>query len=185
MTGSMSQFLRLVPIGDVSPGLCKALAGGVSRRLNAPCAVADGALEPAFAHDARRGQYCSTRLLERLREEAGDGDGVVLGVADVDLFMPVLTFVFGEAVLGAGVAVVSLHRLRQGVYGLPDDPGLALSRAEREAVHEVGHAVGLVHCADFTCPMHATRSVEEIDLAAGPLCGGCGARVGDLLHKCS
>jgi archaemetzincin len=176
-------FISLVRIGDVSPEVCARVAEGISRRLGLACLVSGDVVELDFAYDERRGQHCSTRLLERLRERA---EGVrVLGVADVDLFMPVLTFVFGEAILGGRAAVVSLHRLRQTVYGLPDEPGLTLLRAEREAVHELGHTFGLVHCPDYTCIMHATRSVEEIDLASGGLCRACGARISEAIRGMS
>jgi archaemetzincin len=176
-------FVSLVRIGEVSPEVCASVAEGVSRRLGLACLVAGDAVAPDFAYDERRGQHCSTRLLERLR---GRAEGArVLGVADVDLFMPVLTFVFGEAILGGRAAVVSLHRLRQTVYGLPDDPGLTLLRAEREALHELGHTFGLVHCPDYTCPMHATRSVEEIDLATGGLCRACREQVSRAIQGVS
>ena len=175
--------ITLVRIGDASPEICASVAERVARQFGMACRVADGAMSPDFAQDVRRGQTCSTRLLERLREEANGG--WVLGVADVDPFMPVLTFVFGEAILGGRVAVVSLHRLRQTVYGLPDDAGLTLSRVEREAVHELGHAFGLVHCADYRCAMHATRSVGEIDLAEGGLCGMCREHVERVIRGLS
>lgn len=173
-------FLSVVRIGEVSQDLCTELAGRLSRSLGLPCRVSDGPLSVDDAYDPRRGQFCSPRILERLQALA-DGAAHVLGVADVDLFMPVLTFVFGEAILGGRVAVMSLHRLRQSVYGLPDDPLLTLARAEREAIHELGHTFGLIHCPEYTCTMHATRSVEEIDMASEGLCPSCAGRVAEAV----
>ena len=100
----------------------------------------------------------------------------------MDLFMPVLTFVFGEAVLRGNAAVISTYRLRPSFYGMPEDLPTMLIRAQREAIHEMGHALGLVHCPAYECTMHATRSVEEIDLATGGLCQACEVRVSGVVR---
>jgi archaemetzincin len=85
----------------------------------------------------------------------------------------VLTFVFGQSQLDGSGAVVSIHRLRPEYYGLPRDEGLTVERAIKEAVHELGHAFGLVHCPDYTCVMHASTYVEEVDLKGSGYCDAC------------
>ncbi len=42
----------------------------------------------------------------------------MLGIVDVDLYVPKLNFVFGETDVAYGVCVISLVRLRQEFYGL-------------------------------------------------------------------
>jgi archaemetzincin len=91
----------------------------------------------------------------------------------VDLFNPVLTYVFGEAQLSARGAVVSSRRLRPEMYGLPENVPLLQARLETEAVHELGHTFGLLHCLEPTCVMHASSYVEEIDLKESRFCPGC------------
>jgi len=81
--------------------------------------------------------------------------------------------VFGQAQLAGPGAVVSTYRLRSEFYGLPSDEGALLERTIKECVHELGHAFGLVHCADFGCVMHASTSVEEVDLKPAGFCGRC------------
>ena len=122
-----------------------------------------------------RGQYNSTSLLEKLLETDNSNAGKLLGVADVDLFIPVLTFVFGEAQLGNRGALMSVHRLRQQFYGLPGDERVFYERCEKEAVHELGHAFGLVHCKYFECVMHYSNSIEQVDLKSNEFCKTCGA----------
>jgi archaemetzincin len=99
----------------------------------------------------------------------------VLGVTDVDLFIPILTFVFGEAQLGGSAAVVSTARLKEA---LPvADPRLVIERLAKEAIHELGHAMGLVHCATRDCAMGRSASVRDVDSKRGSLCGSCRAQL--------
>jgi archaemetzincin len=96
-------------------------------------------------------------------------------VVSADLYIPILTFVFGEAQLKGSCAVVSLHRLRQEFYGLPADPQLLTSRLIKEAVHELGHTLGIPHCEDYGCVMAPSHAVEWIDLKNSGFCEACRA----------
>lgn len=99
----------------------------------------------------------------------------MLGIGMVDMYIPILTFVFGEAQMGGPCAVVSAHRLRQEFYGLPTDSELFRQRLIKEAVHEVGHTLNLSHCDDYRCVMASSDAVEWIDLKESALCGACHA----------
>jgi predicted Zn-dependent protease len=105
----------------------------------------------------------------------------LLGVTSLDLYIPTLTFVFGEAQLHGPCAVVSVHRLRQEFYGLPRDPRLAAERLLKEAVHELGHTLGLRHCDDYRCAMAPSHAVEWIDLKSSRLCPDCQSRAASAL----
>lgn len=129
--------------------------------------------DPERAFDPSRGQYNSTLLLAQLQGGPGAASGRVLGVTGVDLFIPVLSYVFGEAQLPGRAAVISLHRLSPALYGLPLDEGLLTERAVKEAVHELGHTFGLIHCRQPGCVMRASTYVEEIDLKTAGFCAGC------------
>jgi archaemetzincin len=136
--------------------------------------------DPEKAYDSSRGQYNSRVMLKLLLADPADhGDRKVVGITSVDLFTPVLTHVFGEAQLDGRVAVVSLHRLRPEAYGLPEDDERVLVRLETEAVHELGHTFGLLHCLEPTCVMHASTYVEEIDLKSPRFCTGCLRRLAE------
>jgi archaemetzincin len=148
--------LWLIPLGPVEERILEALP---HRRRAA-------GFDLDFAYDAARRQHNSTLLLERLPANS-------LAVTGVDLFIPILEYVFGEAELGGGRAVISTYRLRQEIYGLPPDPALLIERAVKEAKHEWGHALGLRHCPRYHCAMHATHSVERIDLKTNGYCRAC------------
>lgn len=129
--------------------------------------------DPETAFDSSRGQYRSTALLRRLLDGPVEASARILGVTSVDLFTPVLTYVFGEAQLEGRGAIVSLHRLRPELYGLPKDDALLHERLIKEAVHELGHTYGLLHCADPMCVMHASTYAEQIDFKRGSFCATC------------
>ncbi len=132
---------------------------------------------PRHAFDPRRRQHSSGTILRWLGE-AGPREGKVLGVTDRDLFIPILTYVFGEAQLGGTAAVVSTARLAEDValFGRR----LLVERLAKEAVHEVGHAFGLVHCGTPACVMSRSPAVLEVDEKSSELCGECRARLREL-----
>lgn len=127
--------------------------------------------------DARRGQYDALGILGWLEALYPESPDRVLAIAQVDLCLPVLTFVFGEARLGGRVALVSTHRLREAFYGRPEDRDLLLSRLEKEAIHEVGHLLSLTHCLDRNCVMHASHGVMDTDVKSAFLCASCRAEL--------
>jgi archaemetzincin len=148
------------------------LAATLTRTFLAPCRIRPETVDLEFAFDARRSQYYSTAILQRL-ERTCDPDARVLGVAAHDLFVPVLTFVFGEAQLDGNCAVVSTARLREEFYGLPPREGLLRQRLIKEAVHELGHTFGLRHCPDWRCVMTSSHAVERLDIKEADFCSRC------------
>jgi archaemetzincin len=166
--------IDLVPIFlSGSSELFRRLGEAIERTYALPVEVHPPWFDPEHAYDPARGQYDSTRLLAALRTSPRPSAARVVGVAAVDLFVPVLTYVFGEAQLGGRAAVLSTHRLRPEVYGLAPDEDLVAERAEKEALHELGHTWGLLHCHEPDCVMRASTYAEEIDLKPAELCGRC------------
>ena len=171
------RMLELLPIGSFDERLLKDVAPALADTFRVPCQTAAKLLDPQFAFHPERQQYHSSELLQRLQAHAANGAWRVLGVTSVDLYIPILTFVFGEAQMGGPCAVVSLHRLRQEFYGLPKDESILRQRLLKETVHEVGHTVNLTHCTDYRCAMAPSHAVEWIDLKESWLCGACQERV--------
>jgi len=145
----------------------------LAERFTVDVRVRAARFDPESSFDPSRGQYDSTRLLRQLLDSSGADGGRILGVTTVDLFVPVLTYVFGEAQLGGRAAIVSSHRLATEIYGMDANEPLVIDRLSKEAVHELGHTFGLVHCPDPGCVMHASTYVEEIDLKPSTFCTRC------------
>jgi archaemetzincin len=167
----------LALLGETEPAAADAVEDALSshflapvRRLRLP--------EPEFAFDAGRGQYGSIPMLQELLARRPDDAWKVLGLTGKDLFIPMLTFVFGQAQLNGGTALVSLARLRQEFYSLPPDPGLLVLRARKEALHEAGHLIGLVHCQDMRCAMSLSTGIRHLDGKGASYCEKCAAAIG-------
>ncbi|MBW1922788.1 MAG: archaemetzincin family Zn-dependent metalloprotease [Deltaproteobacteria bacterium] len=131
-----------------------------------------------FAYDRRRRQYHSTPILEALDRAAPPNFVKVLGITKEDLFIPILTHVFGEAQLGGRASIISTNRLGE------DFPsGFHVEkfrcRVVKEAIHELGHTFNLRHCKDPTCLMHYCRTVRDVDRKSEHLCRYCQVLLSD------
>lgn len=130
-------------------------------------------IDIADAFDPNRVQHNSSLILRQLIMQPPPDAEKILGVLDVDLFIPILTFVFGEAQLQGIGAVVSTHRLHNRFYGLPENSEVTTDRLLKEAVHELGHTFGLIHCLQPGCVMNSSSYVENIDQKPAEFCSLC------------
>jgi archaemetzincin len=137
---------------------------------------------PADAYDPRRNQYSSTKILKWLNSVRPPNALKILGVTDVDLFIPILTFVYGEAQLDGTAAVVSTARLSPNGLA-PFAGGLLRARLIKECVHELGHTFGLIHCARPSCVMSRSVNLVHVDAKDGQLCHDCWVRCRELQQR--
>lgn len=160
---------------DVGVEMLDGLAAELARLFRVSCHVHEESFPADSAYDPARGQHHSTAILQCMESLVDDPQARILGVTGLDLFIPILTFVFGEAQLGGRCALVSLHRLREEFYGLPPNNALLSKRVVKESVHELGHTLGLCHCLDWRCVMASTHNVERVDLKGEEYCQSCRA----------
>jgi len=170
------KLLQLVPVGECQLRTIEQLGPALAERFGVPWDVLGEPLNADSAFHAERRQYHSTEILGRLHALAGQECWRILGVTDFDLYIPILTFVFGEAQMGGSVAVVSTHRLHQQFYGLPGDEAVFQERLLKESLHELGHTLDLRHCEDYRCAMAGSHAVEWIDLKEAAICSECLAK---------
>jgi archaemetzincin len=174
-TPGVASAINILNASTIADERLQELSRAVGRSFGLRTYVSPAPLILDRAFDAYRGQYNSTALLVQLVNAFAGTDEKRIAVVGVDLFIPVLTFVFGEAQLGGSAAVVSTHRLANPFYGLPKNDELSFQRLEKEVVHELGHTFGLYHCHQFECVMRSSTYVEEIDLKRIAICDECAA----------
>ncbi len=165
--------IQLLPFGSIAPQVLADLANGIASEFRLPCELLPAESDPAFAFNTTRQQYSSTEILAAIASRANPNGGRLLAVTPADLYIPILTFVFGEAQLHGSSAIVSFHRLRQEFYGLPPDVEICRKRLLKEAIHELGHTLAIPHCDDYECVMAPSHAVEWIDLKTHGFCTTC------------
>jgi len=173
--------IHILPLGGARADLSAALAAPLARTFGANVEERAWDVDLETFFNPERSQYNSTELLLHLKRHyapLAPGGVRALALLPFDLFIPILTYVFGEAEVGGNVAVVSYCRLAPDRYGLPADDALLGERLLKEAVHELGHVSSLIHCAEQTCVMHASSYVEDIDLKGASFCRVCAAELG-------
>ncbi len=168
--------LTVLRVGSVDVNAVQAIESKLTAIFpGVSCIISSSAVPvPQEAYNSRRRQYNSTKILMKLQEyvEGLDADRI-LAVTNVDLFAAGLNFVFGEAECPGKVAVISFCRLRPEFHGGMPDRKLLNERCVKEAVHEVGHTLGLLHCRDPSCVMFFSNSILDTDRKGVSFCDRC------------
>lgn len=169
--------ILIVPVGRIDSDVLKNISASLIKTFHRSVDIGEEIPVPHGSYHARRGQYHSTKILKELQAMRGKDIERVLGVTDVDLYVPELNFVFGEADISSGVTVISVTRLRQEFYGQPQNRELLIERCVKEAIHELGHTYDLGHCPDPRCIMSFSNRLRDTDVKGPGFCSVCKMQV--------
>ncbi len=184
MTHQSEHSILISPVGELSIELIEAVAGEIEQVFGFSTETHPILQDISFALDDKRNQYHSTAILDRLAANLPPKIIRVLAIAQVDLFIPILTHVYGEAQLGGAACVVSTFRLNEGRSGLNISQKY-IGRIVKEAIHELGHTFNLRHCPEQTCIMHYCRNEEDVDRKSDQLCRYCIIMLEDEMKRLS
>jgi archaemetzincin len=172
----------LSPIGEIAPGLLDPIGREVFRFFGYPTEIIELLKDIEFAYDPERNQYHSTSILEKLSALAPERALRILAITRVDLFIPILTHVYGEAQLGGKSCIISTCRLKEALNPATAEDAFRF-RVFKEAFHELGHTFKLRHCKDTSCIMHYCRSIKDVDRKSDQLCRYCNILLEDELKR--
>ena len=166
--------IGLLPVGQVALDVIDNLAASLPKHFpNSTCNSIREALPiPPEAFSLSRNQHNSSVILNQIRvyTERQFQFSRVLGIVDVDIFASDLNFVFGEAYSPGTAALISIWRLKPSFYGETAGGEVFVSRVIKEAVHELGHTLGLLHCPKGSCVMHFSNSIVDTDKKESLFC---------------
>ena len=170
-------------MGRIPDIMIKSVAAHIQGYLNMDTDILPPSPVPAYAFDQKRLQYNAARIIETIERKALRQRKRILGIADVDLFIPVFTHVLGEARQGGEAAVISVYRLlRKRDEKTPPSP-LSLERTAKIALHEASHLFNLSHCMDENCLMHFSGSLDDIDNLSFYFCRYCSAHLKETIGR--
>ena len=173
------QNITLVTFGGVDKAILNQIAKAVQTELDLNVHVLEKYFDITVFYDPTRRQYNANHLLHLLKTNIEIPENIIVGVFKVDLFIPILTYIFGQAMLNGNYAVASYYRLQNERYGLEKNSELMLLRLKKEVIHELGHTFGLIHCHNAGCVMLSSTYVEDIDQKNALFCKACKAKLNE------
>jgi len=150
----------------------------VEHEFQVPVIMSEGHLDLSEFFDPPRKQYDANKLLKEIDIRFASDSQKTLGLCNIDLFIPILTFIFGQAFLNGRCGIASAYRLRNERYGLKPNEKILTERLRKEVIHELGHTFGLYHCINPVCVMRSSTYVEDIDQKSWKFCPKCRKELG-------
>jgi len=165
--------ITLVSFGNFGKGSLRQIAEAIEQEFNCQVITRESRMDLSDYYDPARRQYNGNKLLKAVNSISGQDSMKTIGLFNVDLFIPILTYIFGQAILNGRTGIASLYRLSNERYGLGADEKLLFERFAKVVIHELGHAFGLIHCTTSNCIMRPGTYVEDIDQKSRNFCPNC------------
>jgi archaemetzincin len=175
--------ITLFTFGYFEPTLIEKVIVAVQNEFHCAVVQKDALIDLSEYFDSSRRQYNGDKILKSIMLYPVQSDAKVIGLLQVDLYIPILTFIFGQAQLSGTYGIASSYRLNSSLYGLPRDENILLERFIKEVIHEIGHTFGLIHCHDQQCVMRSSTYVEDIDQKEKHLCSQCRIKLLEARNK--
>jgi archaemetzincin len=167
----------LVPIGQIDERPVKNVLVHVEGAFARQVVLQKALPVPKYAYNPSRSQYHSAAILKRVEHMRSNEWDAIIGIADVDLFVPEVPFVFGEADRSTRSAVISMVRLRPEIGSSEARFESLCKRLTAEIIHQLGLIRGLAHCPNNRCVMFLSNTVQDTDKKGAQFCANCRKRL--------
>jgi archaemetzincin len=173
-----SQNITLISFGYFEKDFLEKLSEALKQEFLFSVNIKEGRLDLSEFYDPGRRQYDGTRLLKEVSLMFPSESIKTLGLVSVDLYIPILTYIFGQAYLNGNAGIASTYRLKNELYGMKQNEELLRDRFRKVCIHELGHSFGLIHCHTPLCVMKSSTYVEDLDQKGQNLCIKCREEIG-------
>jgi archaemetzincin len=173
----MNELIGVVPLGEVPKLAVEVIAANITAYYKLPADILPMLPIPESAFDEARLKYNAGILINKLDAIDFDGYSKIVAVISRDMFIPIFNYVYGQAVQGGSLALVSLFRLDRNADGSIPSASLVFERAAKLALHELGHLFDLFHCNETKCIMHFSGVIEDLNKIPFYLCRDCARRL--------
>ena len=172
------QGILLISYSNFEKDFLEKIAQEIEQEFLFPVDIEMSHMDLSEFYDPMRRQYDGNSLIRELDSISTPLYIKKIGLFRVDLCIPILTYIFGQATLKGNTGIASLYRLRNEQYGMKKDEDLLFERFRKVIIHEIGHMFGLIHCHVPTCVMRSSTYVEDIDQKSHKLCLKCRNEIG-------
>lgn len=165
--------IYIVPLEVSDSDLIQKIISGLKRVFIADIKILPLHIDLQKSYSSGRNQFYSTQIISDAIPLTEKFVGKIVIITNLDIYIPIFTYIFGEAQLNGKLSIVSLCRLHEEFYTGRTDEDLLFERTMKEILHELGHNFGLRHCENWECVMHSSTSVEEVDVKGKSFCSNC------------
>ena len=169
----MTKCITICPLGSVDDEILDQISACIEEKCGLICRSSPRMETPKYAYDNGRSQYNAKLILRRIIKQLPRDSFKFMGVTDVDIYVPILKYVFGVAQMEGPCSVISTYRLRPQFYDQSPNQLLFVERVQKTALHELGHCFGLTHCRNRYCVMYSSTRIEDTDSKKIEFCPSC------------
>lgn len=172
------QTITLISLGYFEKDLLQKISDAIIKQIPVPVIVKEANMDLILFYEPARRQYNGNKLLTEIDRIFGSDTSKTIALLNVDLYIPILTYIYGQAYLNGRTGIASVYRLSNELYGMERDDDILTERFIKEVIHELGHTLGLKHCYNTDCVMRSVTYVEEIDQRLNAMCSSCRSQIG-------
>jgi archaemetzincin len=167
------QEIKLISFGGFDSLFLNRIKDSVKKEFRSNIKIIEGHFDLTDYYEPARRQYNADKILNKMDALYAVETFKIIGLFNVDIFIPIFTYIFGQAFLNGRSGIASVYRLTNERYGIKPDNNLLMERFSKEIIHELGHTFGLIHCKIPDCVMRSGTYVEDIDQKKSAFCENC------------